>query len=52
MSGRLIQNAYGPKSNEAVTAEAVLKEAREAADKETMAMGTTRAPAFTLQLEA
>ena len=40
MSGLLIQNAYGPKSNEAVTPEAVLKEAREAADKETKATGT------------
>ena len=28
MSSLLIQNAYGPKSNEAVTPEAVLKEAR------------------------
>ena len=28
MSGLLIQNAYGPKSNKAVTPEAVLKEAK------------------------
>ena len=46
MSGLLIQNAYVPKSNKAVTPESVLKEAREAADKETKAMGTTAAPAF------
>ena len=52
MSSLLIQNAYGPKSNEAVTPEAVLKEAREAADKETTATGTTAATAFTLRLEA
>ena len=33
MSGLLIQNVYGPKSNEAVTPEAVLKEAKETAKK-------------------
>ena len=48
MSGLIIKNAYGPKFNKAVTPEAVLKEAREAADKETKAEGTTAAPAFTL----
>ena len=52
MSGLLIQNANGPKSNKAVTQEAVLKEAREAADKESRATNTTVAPAFTLRLEA
>ena len=52
MSGLLIQNAYGPKSNEAVTPEAVLKEAKETAAKETAATGTTVAPAFTVRLEA
>ena len=52
MSGLLIQNAYGPNSNEAFTPEVVLKEASEAADKESRATGTTTAPAFTLQLEA
>ena len=46
MSSLLIQNAYGPKSNEAITPEAVLKEAREAVDKETKATGTTAAPSF------
>ena len=46
MSGLLIQNAYGPKSNKAVTPEAVLKEAREAGDKDTKATDTTAAPAF------
>ena len=35
MRGLLIQNAYRPKSNKAITSEAVLKEVREAADKET-----------------
>ena len=49
MSGLLIQNAYGPKSNEAVTPKAVLKEAKETAEKETMATGATTAPPFTLQ---
>ena len=39
MSGLLIQNAYRPKTNKAVTPEAVLKEVREAADKETKATG-------------
>ena len=48
MSGLLIQNAYGPKSNKAVTPEAVLKEAKESVDKETKAKGTTAAPTFTL----
>ena len=52
MIGLLIQHAYGPKSNEAVTLDAVLKEAKEAAEKETKATGATTAPAFTLQLEA
>ena len=52
MSGLLIQNAYRITSNKAVTPEAVLKEAREAADKESRAMGTTVALAFTLRLEA
>ena len=33
MSGLLIQNAYGPKSNKAVTPEVVLKEAKHAAEK-------------------
>jgi predicted transcriptional regulator len=52
MSGLLIQNAYGPKSNEAITLDAVLKESKEAADKEMKATGTTTAPAFTLQSES
>ena len=52
MSGLLIQNAYGPKSNDAVTPEAVLKEAKETAAKETAATGATVAPAFTVQAEA
>jgi len=52
MSGLLIQNAYGQESNEAVTPDAVLKEAKEAAEKETRGMGATTAPEFTLQLEA
>ena len=52
MNGLLIPNDYGPKSNEAVSPKAVLKEAIEAADKETKATGTTTAPAFTLQSEA
>ena len=52
MSGLLIQNAYGPKSNEAVTPEAVLKEAKETAAKETAATGATVAPAFTVHSEA
>ena len=46
MSGLLIQNTYGPKSNNAVTPEAVLKKAREAADKETKTTGTTATPEF------
>ena len=46
MSGLLIQNAYVTKSNDAVTPEAVLKEAKEAAEKETKATGTTATPAF------
>jgi hypothetical protein len=52
MSGLLIQHAYGPKSNKAVTPEAVLKEAKEAATKESKAAGTTVTPAFTLCSEA
>jgi|LakMenEpi03Aug12_release.lakeMendotaPanAssembly.Ray.scaffolds.fasta_scaffold1488419_1 hypothetical protein len=52
MSGLLIQNANGPKYNEAVTPEAVLKEAKEIAAKETAATGATVAPAFTVQSEA
>jgi hypothetical protein len=52
MSSLLIQNAYGPKSNKAVTPEAVLKEAKEAAAKESKATGTTVSPAFTLRSEA
>ena len=52
MSGLLIQNAYGLKSNKAVTPEAVHKEAKKAAEKEMKATGTTKAPAFTLQSEA
>ncbi len=52
MSGLLIQHAYGPKSNKAVTPEAVLKEAKEAATKESKATGTTATPAFTLRSEA
>jgi hypothetical protein len=52
MSGLFIQNAYGPKSNEAVTLEAVLKEAKEAAAKESKATGTTVTPAFILCSEA
>ena len=52
MSGLLIQNAYRPKSNKAVTPEAVLKEAREAADKESRATGATVTPSFTLRSEA
>jgi hypothetical protein len=48
MSGLLIQNAYDPKSKKAVTLEAVLKEAKEAAAKESKATGTTVTPAFTL----
>ena len=51
MSGLLIQNAFSPKSNKAVTPEAVLKEAKEAAEKETKATGKTTDPAFTLLLE-
>ena len=46
MSGLLIQNAYGLKFNKAVSPEAVLKEDREAADKETKATSTATAPAF------
>jgi hypothetical protein len=41
MSGLLIQNGYGPKSNKAMTPEAVLKEAKEAAAKESKPTGTT-----------
>jgi len=52
MSGLLIQKAYRPKSNKAVTPGAMLKEAKEARDKETKAMGTTVAPAFILRSEA
>ncbi len=52
MSGLLIQHAYGPKSNKAVTPEAVLKEAKEAATKESKATGTTVTPAFTFHSEA
>jgi hypothetical protein len=52
MSGLLIQNAHGPKSNEAVTPEAVLKEAKEAAAKESKATGITVTLAFTLCSEA
>ncbi len=52
MSGLLIQHAYGPKSNKAVTPEAVLKEAKEAAAKESKATGTTVTLAFTLRSEA
>jgi hypothetical protein len=51
MSSLLIQNAYGPKSNKAVTPEAVLKEAKETAAKETVATGATIIPAFTVQSE-
>ncbi len=52
MSSLLIQHAYGPKSNEAMTLEAVLKEAREAATKESKATRTTVTPAFSLRSEA
>jgi hypothetical protein len=52
MRGLLIQNTYGPKSNKAVTPEAVLKEAKEAAAMESKATGTTVTPAFTLCSEA
>ena len=52
MSGLLIQHAYGPKSNKAMTPEAVLKEAKEAAAKESKATGTTVTPTFTLCSEA
>jgi hypothetical protein len=52
MSSLLIQHAYGPKSNEAMTPEAVLKEAKEAAIKESKATGTMVTPAFTLCSEA
>jgi hypothetical protein len=52
MSGLLIQNAYGPKSNKAMTLEAVLKEAKEAATKELKATGTMVTLAFTLCSEA
>ena len=47
MSGLLTQNVHGPKSNEAVTPDAVLKEAKEAADREIKATGTTTALTFT-----
>ncbi len=52
MIGLLIQHAYGPKSNKAVTLEVVLKEAKEAAAKESKATGTTVTPAFTFHSEA
>jgi hypothetical protein len=52
MSGILIQNMYGPKSNKALTPEAVLKEAKEAAAKELKAIITMVPPAFTLRSEA
>ncbi len=52
MSGLLIQNMYGPKSNKAVTLEAVLKEAKEATAKESKATGTMVTLAFTLRSEA
>jgi hypothetical protein len=52
MSGLLIQHACGPKSNKAVTPEAVLKEAKEAAAKEWKATSTTVTLAFTLHSEA
>ena len=51
MSSLLTQNPYGPKSKEADTPEAVLKEAKETAAKETAATGATVAPAFTVQSE-
>ncbi len=52
MSGLIIQHLYGPKSNEALTLEAVLKEAKEAAAKESKVTGTTVTPEFTLCSEA
>jgi hypothetical protein len=52
MSRLLIQHAYGPKSNKAVTPEAVLKEAKETVAKESNATGTTVTLAFTLCSEA
>jgi hypothetical protein len=52
MSSLLIQNMYGPKSNKAVTPEAVLKEAKEATAKELKVAGTSVTPAFTLCSEA
>jgi hypothetical protein len=52
MSSLLIQHGYGLKSNEAVTPEAVLNEAKKAATKESKATGTTVALAFTLCSEA
>jgi hypothetical protein len=52
MSCLLIQHAYGLKSNEAATPEAVLKEAKEAATKESKATSTMVTPAFTLCSEA
>jgi hypothetical protein len=52
MSGLLIQHSYGPKSNKAVNPEAVLKEAKNAAAKESKATGTTVTSAFTLRSEA
>ncbi len=52
MSSLLIQNTYGPKSNKAVTPEAVLKKAKKAAAKESKSTGTTVTPAFTLRSEA
>ncbi len=52
MSSLLIQHACSPRSNKAVTPEAVLKEAKEAAGKESKATGTTVTPAFTLRSEA
>ena len=44
MSILLIKNSYGPKSNEAVTPDAVLKESKEATEKESKATSTTTAP--------
>jgi hypothetical protein len=52
MTGPLIQHAYGPKFNKAVTLEAVLKEAKDAATKKLKATGTTVTPVFTLRSEA
>jgi hypothetical protein len=52
MSNLLIQHAYGPKSNKVVTPEAELKEAKEAAAKESKATSTMVTSAFTLCSEA